>query len=79
MRSCEKAASRLVVRMKQYEMPLVKYASNEQALEALILRCPAEITPFLGNVIQVGTQFIKYDPVCIICHNVQMTETYRSL
>ncbi|THG96420.1 hypothetical protein EW026_g5420 [Hermanssonia centrifuga] len=50
---------------------IVKAASKEdeelkesglQALEALVLRCPTEVTPFLGNIIQVGTQFIKYDP-----------------
>ncbi|PCH33074.1 ARM repeat-containing protein [Wolfiporia cocos MD-104 SS10] len=33
-----------------------------QALEALVLRCPTEITPFLSAVIQVGNQSIKYDP-----------------
>ncbi|KAH9911655.1 TIP120-domain-containing protein [Fomitopsis serialis] len=33
-----------------------------QALEALVLRCPTEITPFLSSIIHVGTQFIKYDP-----------------
>ncbi|KAI0917813.1 hypothetical protein AcV7_007119 [Taiwanofungus camphoratus] len=33
-----------------------------QALEALVLRCPAEITPFLSAIIQVANQFIKYDP-----------------
>ena len=37
--------------------------SGLQALDALVLKCPTEITPFLGNVIQCGTQFIKYDPV----------------
>lgn len=37
--------------------------SGLQALEALVLKCPTEVTPFLGNVIQSGTQFIKYDPV----------------
>lgn len=36
--------------------------SGLQALDALVLKCPTEITPFLGNVIQCGTQFIKYDP-----------------
>ncbi len=34
-----------------------------KALEALVLRCPSEITPFLGSIIQVGNQYIKYDPV----------------
>ncbi|KAI3602368.1 cullin-associated nedd8-dissociated protein 1 [Moniliophthora roreri] len=33
-----------------------------QALEALLLRCPSEITSYLPNIIQVGNQFIKYDP-----------------
>ncbi|KAL0578835.1 hypothetical protein V5O48_003159 [Marasmius crinis-equi] len=33
-----------------------------QALEALLLRCPTEITPYLSSVIQVGNQFIKHDP-----------------
>ncbi|KAF5361703.1 hypothetical protein D9758_007269 [Tetrapyrgos nigripes] len=33
-----------------------------QTLEALLLRCPIEMTPYLANVIQVGNQFIKYDP-----------------
>ncbi|KAH9949483.1 ARM repeat-containing protein [Amylocystis lapponica] len=33
-----------------------------QALEALVLRAPAEITPFLAPTIQIGNQFIKYDP-----------------
>ncbi|CCM03714.1 uncharacterized protein FIBRA_05860 [Fibroporia radiculosa] len=33
-----------------------------QALEALVLRCPAEITPFLSSTIQVGNKWIKYDP-----------------
>jgi hypothetical protein len=36
-----------------------------QALEALLLRCPAEITPFLGAIVQTGNQYIKYDPVCL--------------
>ena len=34
-------------------------------MEALVLRCPGEVTPFLGAIIQAGIQFIKYDPVCI--------------
>jgi cullin-associated NEDD8-dissociated protein 1 len=33
-----------------------------QALEALLLRCPVEITPFLGTIVQTGVQYIKYDP-----------------
>ena len=34
-----------------------------QALEALVLRCPTEITPYLSPIIQAGVQFIKHDPV----------------
>ncbi|KAF7784838.1 hypothetical protein Agabi119p4_1003 [Agaricus bisporus var. burnettii] len=33
-----------------------------QALEALTLRLPTEVTPYLGAIVQVGLQFIKYDP-----------------
>ncbi|KAG2142690.1 armadillo-type protein [Suillus cothurnatus] len=33
-----------------------------QALETLLLRCLIEATPFLSSIIQIGSQFIKYDP-----------------
>ncbi|KAJ7211033.1 armadillo-type protein [Mycena haematopus] len=33
-----------------------------QALEALLLRCPTEITPYVPSIVQAGTQYIKYDP-----------------
>ncbi|KAJ7037768.1 armadillo-type protein [Mycena alexandri] len=33
-----------------------------QALEALLLRCPTEITPYVGPIVQAGSQYIKYDP-----------------
>ncbi|RDX51535.1 TIP120-domain-containing protein [Lentinus brumalis] len=33
-----------------------------QALEALVLKCPSEITPSLSSIIQVGNQYIKHDP-----------------
>ncbi|KAJ6521352.1 armadillo-type protein [Mycena vulgaris] len=33
-----------------------------QALEALLLRCPTEITPYVGPIMQAGSQYIKYDP-----------------
>lgn len=36
--------------------------SGLQALEALVLKCPAEVTPYLSSIIQAGTQYIKYDP-----------------
>lgn len=28
-----------------------------------MLRMPAEVTPFLGAIIQVATKYIKFDPV----------------
>ena len=34
-----------------------------QALETLLLRSPAEATPFVSSTIQIGMQYIKYDPV----------------
>ncbi|KAG6828860.1 hypothetical protein H0H92_006567 [Tricholoma furcatifolium] len=33
-----------------------------QALEAILLRCPTEATPYLDGIVQTGSQFIKYDP-----------------
>ncbi|KAJ3832369.1 armadillo-type protein [Lentinula raphanica] len=33
-----------------------------QALEIFLLRCPAEISPYVNDIMQVGNQFIKYDP-----------------
>ncbi|KAF5339321.1 hypothetical protein D9611_009897 [Ephemerocybe angulata] len=33
-----------------------------QALEALVLRCSSEVTPYQQAIIQAGVQFIKYDP-----------------
>ncbi|KAG6884973.1 hypothetical protein C0992_005551, partial [Termitomyces sp. T32_za158] len=33
-----------------------------QALETILLRCPTETTPYLDAIVQVGNQFIKYDP-----------------
>ncbi|KAF8824090.1 hypothetical protein HHX47_DHR9000534 [Lentinula edodes] len=34
-----------------------------QALEILLLRCPAEIGPYVPSIVQVGNQYIKYDPI----------------
>ena len=34
-----------------------------QALEAFVLKCPSEIPPFLGSIIGLSVQLIKYDPV----------------
>ncbi|KAI9445588.1 TIP120-domain-containing protein [Lactarius indigo] len=33
-----------------------------QALESIVLRIPAEVTPFLGTIIQVAIKYIKFDP-----------------
>ncbi|KAI5120871.1 hypothetical protein M0805_008243 [Coniferiporia weirii] len=33
-----------------------------QALEVFVLRCPGEISPFLGQIVQMGTKLIKHDP-----------------
>ncbi|KAJ3890504.1 hypothetical protein GG344DRAFT_77817 [Lentinula edodes] len=32
------------------------------ALEILLLRCPAEIAPYVPSIVQVGNQYIKYGP-----------------
>lgn len=34
-----------------------------QALEALVLRCPAEIDPYLPSIVEIGNKYIKFDPV----------------
>ena len=34
-----------------------------KALESIVLRMPSEVAPFLGTIIQVGTKYIKFDPV----------------
>ena len=34
-----------------------------KALESVVLRMPSEVAPFLGTIIQVGTKYIKFDPV----------------
>ncbi|KAF9560250.1 TIP120-domain-containing protein [Agrocybe pediades] len=33
-----------------------------QALEALVLRCPADIDIYLPNIVEIGNKYIKYDP-----------------
>ncbi|KAK0197925.1 armadillo-type protein [Armillaria mellea] len=33
-----------------------------QALEAIVLRCPNEATPYLSSFTQISIQYIKYDP-----------------
>lgn len=39
---------------------LRKYAL--QTLEVFVLRCPTDVIPFLGQIVQTGTRLIKYDP-----------------
>ncbi|KAK7039295.1 Cullin-associated nedd8-dissociated protein 1 [Favolaschia claudopus] len=43
-------------------VPGVLKAGGLQALEALLLRCPTEITPYVAPITQTGIQYIKYDP-----------------
>lgn len=33
-----------------------------QALETFLLRCPAQLTPFVNKIIDASLQYIKYDP-----------------
>ncbi|KAF9154219.1 Cullin-associated NEDD8-dissociated protein 1 [Linnemannia schmuckeri] len=33
-----------------------------QALEAFVLRCPGEITPYIDTIIELGLKFLRYDP-----------------
>ena len=39
------------------------YEGTLHTLETFVYRCPNEMAPYLGSVIQVGVQAIKYDPV----------------
>lgn len=48
-----KAAAREDDELREYAL---------QTLEVFVLRCPTEITPFLGQIVQSGTKLIKYDP-----------------
>jgi len=41
-----------------------------QALEALVLRCPAETDPYLPTIVEAGSKYIKYDPVSRKTHLV---------
>ena len=43
--------------------PSTLYSTPCKALESIVLRMPAEVTPFLGAIIQVATKYIKFDPV----------------
>ena len=44
-------------------LPSPLYSTPCKALESVVLRMPAEVTPFLGAIIQVATKYIKFDPV----------------
>lgn len=33
-----------------------------QSLEALVLKCPTEVGPFVTQIVEAGTTWIKYDP-----------------
>ena len=48
-----KAAAREDDELREYAL---------QSLEVFVLRCPGEITAFLGQIVQTGTKLIKYDP-----------------
>ena len=51
-----KAAAREDDELREYAL---------QALEVFVLRCPGEISAFLGQIVQTGTKLIKYDPIKI--------------
>jgi cullin-associated NEDD8-dissociated protein 1 len=38
-----------------------------------VLKMPAEVTPFLGAIIQVATKYIKFDPVSQFTHPLYVT------
>jgi cullin-associated NEDD8-dissociated protein 1 len=44
-------------------LPSSLYLNPSKALESIVLRMPAEATPFLAVIIQVATRYIKFDPV----------------
>ena len=57
------------------------YLNPSKALESIVLRMPAEVTPFLAAIIQVATKYIKFDPVStcmrpIICMRLIFIENY---
>ena len=39
------------------------WAELLQALEALVLRCPMEISPNIRDIIRSAMELVKYDPV----------------
>lgn len=45
-----------------------------QALEALVLRCPTEISSAIDAIVQRTLQLVKYDPVSTFC---ACTESFR--
>ena len=74
MKNCVRAAYRYMARISCLIEPLIILL---KALEALVLRCPSEITPFLGSIIQVGNQYIKYDPVSPLPLSVSSATSYK--
>ncbi|KAM0753363.1 TIP120-domain-containing protein [Meredithblackwellia eburnea MCA 4105] len=53
-------------------VPLILKASSKeddelregalQALESLVLKCPTEVAPSILEIVELGTQYVKYDP-----------------
>jgi cullin-associated NEDD8-dissociated protein 1 len=45
-----------------------------------VLRMPSEVAPFLGTIVQVGTKYIKFDPVSksvfLLCIRLIITKNY---
>lgn len=57
--------------MNEFTNLIFEYSSFEddelrencfQTLESFIVRCPAEVTPFLDKIIDIGLLYIKHDP-----------------
>jgi cullin-associated NEDD8-dissociated protein 1 len=46
-----------------------------QTLETFVYRCPNEMGPYLGPVIQAGIQAIKYDPVWETIKKLSITQS----
>ena len=51
-------------------LPSSLYLNPSKALESIVLRMPAEATPFLAVIIQVATKYIKFDPVSTSMHYI---------
>lgn len=45
-----------------------------------MLKCPAEVPPFLSSIIQAANQYIKHDPVCLCFrHVVHLADCIRTM